>query len=297
MAQNNGAKRVLITGCSSGFGLLTAVAAAKAGFQVIATLRNPDRDKPLRAALSNAGLTATIDILDITNPDSIARIAKTCQPVDILINNAGILIAGSFLDLTDAEARLIFETNYFGPANLVKALAPAMIQRRSGRIVNIASLAGLVGHPFNAAYAASKHALIGFSRSIRTELAPFNIDVISIEPGYHRTEIIRNNANLAEKFYNADSPTFEYNKAFLRAMFKYILPVAGDPAKVAGKIVRILQCTKPKAHYSIGSDARFALTAKWLGLTGIVERKVIRVIRRCKKNNADKQKKSRKNSP
>ena len=285
MEQNssNRPKRVLITGCSSGFGLLTAVGTAKAGCQVIATLRNPNKDKPLRSALENAGLSATIDILDTTSPDSVAKIAEKYDPVDILVNNAGILIAGSFLDQTDAEARLIFETNYFGPLNLTKALAPSMIKRRSGRIINIASLAGLVGHPFNAAYAASKHALIGFSRSIRVELAPFNIDVISIEPGYHRTEIIRNNANLSENFYNPQSPMSEYNKAFLRAMFKYILPRAGDPDKVADKIIRIMQLPKPKSHYRIGSDARFALAAQWLGLTGLVERKVIRVIRRCRK--------------
>ena len=116
-----------------------------------------------------------------------------------------------------------------------------MIPRKQGLIINIASLAGRVGHPFNAAYAASKHALVGFSRSISLELQPFNIKVVSIEPGYHKTEIIRANANLSKKFYDRTSPMFDYNQGFLQLMLDKIVPKAGSAEKVSDKILRIMQ--------------------------------------------------------
>ena len=176
----NTPKKILITGCSSGLGLLTAVGAAKLGYETIATMRNLKKSQPLQNALDAENLSARIEELDVTSPESITQLIEKIEPVDVLVNNAGILITGSFLDQTDEEMRRIFETNYFGVVNMTKAFTPGMIEQNSGRIINIASLAGLVGHPFNAAYAASKHALVGFTKSIRVELAPFGIDVISV---------------------------------------------------------------------------------------------------------------------
>lgn len=277
----NKQKKVLITGCSSGFGLLTAVSAACAGFEVVATVRNPKKADRLAKALEAADAAARIEYLDVTRPESIKELQERIGPVDILVNNAGILITGSFLDQTDAEMRRVFETNYFGVVNLTKAFAGGMIQQRSGRIINIASLAGLVGHPFNAAYAASKHALIGFSKSIRVELAPFNIQVVSVEPGYHRTEIIGANANQSENFYDRQSPMFSLNRGFLRLMFEYILPRAGKPEQVAALILKVMTAEKPRQHYVIGSDARFALTFQRLGLGPWLEHQVVRRIKRA----------------
>ena len=276
-------KRVLITGCSSGFGLLTAVEAAKTGLEVVATMRNLDKAGPLREALANAGAAAQIEQLDITDAQSAAHAGEKFGPIDILVNNAGILIAGSFLDLTEPECQRVFETNYFGIVRLTRALAAGMIQRRSGRIINIASLAGLVGHPFNSAYAASKHALIGFTQSIRVELAPFGIEVVCVEPGYHKTEIIRSNANQSVNFYDRSSPMFEWNRGFLRAMFDEIIPRAGQPQHVVDRIVKIMTCPKPKAHYTIGKDAAFAMTCKYLGLYPWLEKQVIRKIRKYRR--------------
>ncbi|MCI0499493.1 MAG: SDR family oxidoreductase [Planctomycetales bacterium] len=291
----NKPKCVLITGCSSGFGFLAALGAAQNGFDVIATMRNLDKSQPLKTALSSANLSARIEQLDVTSPQSVADFAKKSGPVDILVNNAGILITGSFLDQTEAEMRKIFETNYFGIVNLTRAIAPGMMERKTGRIINIASLAGLVGHPFNAAYAASKHALVGFTKSIRVELAPFGIDVISIEPGYHRTEIIGANANQSDNFYNRQSPMFTWNRGFLRVMFEEILPRAGHPQDVADLILNLMTAKKPKPHYIIGKDARFAATLQWLGFGPWLERKVVRKIRRATRleNKREEEKKSR----
>jgi NAD(P)-dependent dehydrogenase (short-subunit alcohol dehydrogenase family) len=280
---NNSPKRVLITGCSSGFGLLTAVGAAKLGYDVIATMRNLDKGGPLQNALDAQNTTAQLEELDVTKPDSIDRLVKMIGPIDILINNAGILITGSFLDQTDDEVRRVFETNYFGIVNLTKAFTPGMIQQHRGRIINIASLAGLVGHPFNAAYAASKHALIGFTKSIRVELAPFGVDVISVEPGYHKTEIIRANANQSENFYDRKSPMFEWNRGFLKAFLDEIIPRAGEPEPVAKTLLMLMACEKPKSHYVIGKDAKFATTLQWMGLGPWLEKRVYRKIRQARR--------------
>ncbi|MHC5061083.1 MAG: SDR family oxidoreductase [Planctomycetota bacterium] len=264
-------KRVLITGCSSGFGLLTAVAAAKAGFECIATMRNPAKADYLRQALKQADTEATIDMLDVTDPDAIEAVTAKYAPVDILVNNAGILIMGSFLDISEEEMRQIFETDFFGAVRLARAVAPQMMARRSGMIINVASLAGLTGHLFNAMYSSAKHALIGFSRSIRLELKPFNVNVVSVEPGYHKTEIIRTNANLMENFYDKESAMFEYNRGFLRVMLDEVVPRAAEAEIVPEKIVEIMQAENPKGHYVIGKDAKILTLARWLGLSSLVD--------------------------
>lgn len=274
MSDNVRNKRVLITGCSSGFGLLTAVEAARAGYDVVATMRNLGKADYLRQALDQADATAVIERLDVIDRGSIETIAEKYRPVDILINNAGILTMGSFLDITEDEMRTIFETNYFGVVALTRAVVGGMIENGSGLVINIASLAGLIGHIFNAAYCASKHALVGFSKSIRQELKPFNINVVSVEPGYHKTEIIRVNANVSANFYNPDSPMFQYNRGFLRLMRDEIIPRAGEAQDVVKTIMKIMAADKPKAHYVIGKDARFATTMQWLGLTGALEKKI-----------------------
>lgn len=292
-------KRVLITGCSSGFGLLTAVAAAKAGYDCIATMRNPAKADYLRQALKQAGADATIDQLDVMNSEAIAAIAAKYAPIDILVNNAGILIMGSFLDISGEEMRRIFETNYFGVVRLTRAVAPQMIERRSGLIINVSSLAGRIGHLFNATYAAAKHALTGFSRSIRLELKPFNIDVVSVEPGYHKTEIIRANANLTDNFYDKESPMFEYNRGFLRLMMNEVVPRAAEADAVPNKIIEIMQAQKPKAHYVIGKDAKIVSLARWLGLANLVDRiiyKKFTIAVRRENRRAEEKRKSRKKS-
>lgn len=291
-------KRVLITGCSSGFGLLTAVKAAKKGYECIATMRNLDKSDSLRSQLANADARATIEQLDVTDHKAIQQIAEKYRPIDILINNAGILILGSCLDITEEEMRRVFETNYFGAVALTRAVVPAMIDAGSGLIINIASLAGLVGHLFNATYSASKHALIGFSRSMRLELSPFNIKVVSVEPGYHKTEIIRSNANVSENFYDPDSPMVDYNKGFLRLMFEEILPRAGDPRIVVDKILAIMAAANPKEHYVIGKDAKFATTARWLGLERMLEGKIREKLRKAtaRQKKRDDRKRAKRNA-
>ena len=274
MPNNNASKRVLITGCSSGFGLLTAVQASKAGFDCIATMRDLAKADPLKNALRQAKTDVIIEKLDVTNPADIEKIVAKYAPIDILINNSGILTMGSFLDISPQEAKNVFETNYFGAVALTRAVTPAMIDSKQGLIINVASLAGIVGHMFNAAYAASKHALIGFSRSIRMELKPFNIKVVSVEPGYHKTEIIRSNATLCENFYDRRSPMFDQNRGFLRLMFDQVIPNAAEPKAVSDTIIKIMHSKNPRPHYIIGKDAKLATLAMKLGLGKHLENRI-----------------------
>jgi len=296
MDNKNKAKRVLITGCSSGFGMLTAIGAARAGYDVVATMRNMGKADVLKQALQRENVTATIDELDVTDHDAIKAVAEKYSPIDILVNNAGILIMGSFLDITEDEMQRIFQTNYFGAVTLTREIAPQMIASGGGLIINIASLAGRVGHMFNATYSATKHALMGFSRSIRLELKPFNVKVVSVEPGYHKTEIIRTNANISDNFYNPDSPMADFNRGFLRLMLEEIIPRAAQPDCVAEKIVEIMGTTNPKAHYILGKDARFFTAAQWLGLEQVLEKKVYQKLtiatKREKKRGKDKKRKN-----
>jgi len=162
-----------------------------------------------------------------------------------------------------------------------------MIDAGAGLIINIASLGGRFGHMFSATYSASKHALLGLSRSIRIELKPFDIKVVSVEPGYYKTEIIRANANLSENFFNEESPMFDLNRGFARLMLRRVFPRAGQPEQVARKIVQIMEMKNPKAHYIIGKDARFITTLQWLGLGRIFEyiayKELLRQTRKAKK--------------
>ena len=278
MTENPEKKRVLITGCSSGFGMYLAVEAAKKGYDVIATMRSLDKSGPLKTMLTQAQVTATIDKLDVTDTADIAAVTEKYAPIDILINNAGMLMAGSVITLSDEETRRIFETNYFGPAELIRRVVPQMIEAGHGQIINVASLAGLVGHMFNSAYSASKHALVGLTRSIKTELRPFDIKISVIEPGYHKTEIIRANANVAADFYNPDSPFIWYNRGFLRVMMEQIVPNAGDPSDVVDTILNVMETKHPKLHYIVGKDAKKLMRYKWLGMIGWIERKAYRLV-------------------
>jgi len=158
-----------------------------------------------------------------------------------------------------------------------------MLRRRRGRIINVASLAGSVGYPYCSAYAASKAALIGFSQSIRVELAPFGIDVVSVEPGFHKTRIIGSNARLADRFDDPQSPLAVYSRGSLRALAGDLLPWAGSPDRVARRIVRLMGVRRPRARYIMGIDARVTMLCRWLGLGGLLERLLVSRIERARR--------------
>ncbi|PWR23575.1 SDR family oxidoreductase [Zavarzinia compransoris] len=174
-------KTILITGCSSGYGLETARHFLGQGWHVVATMRRPRAD--LLPPAENLRLLP----LDVTDEASIAAAVKAAGPIDVLVNNAGIGVVGAFEATPMAHIRKIFETNTFGVMALTQAVIPQMRERRAGTIVNVTSSVTLAPMPLAAAYTASKQAIEGFTGSLAHELGHFNIRVRLVEPGYAPT--------------------------------------------------------------------------------------------------------------
>lgn len=181
-------KTVLITGCSSGYGLETARYFLAQGWNVIATMRTP------QATLLPASERLRILALDVTQPHSIAAAVEASGPVDVLVNNAGIGLFGALEATPMATVREIFETNTFGSMAVTQAVIPQMRTRRSGVVINVTSSATLAPMPLVAAYTASKQAIEGFTGSLALELAGFNVGAKLVEPGYAPTTRFSENA-------------------------------------------------------------------------------------------------------
>ena len=164
-------KTVLITGCSSGYGLETARHFHAHGWNVIATMRTPREDVLLRSD------RIRVVALDVTKPESIAAAIEACGPIDVLVNNAGIGVIGVFEATPMATVREVFETNTFGVMAMTQAVLPQLRARRSGVVVNVTSSVTLTPMPLAAAYTASKMAIEGFTGSLAHELEAFNVRV------------------------------------------------------------------------------------------------------------------------
>jgi NAD(P)-dependent dehydrogenase (short-subunit alcohol dehydrogenase family) len=171
-------KTVLITGCSSGYGLETALHFHRLGWKVIATMRTP------RAGLLPEGDRMRLMALDVTDPESIDRTVRDAGPIDVLVNNAGIGVVGAFEATDMRTVRDVFDTNTFGTMAMCQAVIPQMRKRRSGAIVNVTSSVTLASMPLAAAYTGSKTAVEGFSGSLAHELGAFGVRVKLVEPGY-----------------------------------------------------------------------------------------------------------------
>lgn len=182
-------KTVLITGCSSGYGLETARHFHARGWTVIATMRTP------RTGLLPAERTKLL-ALDVTRDDSIAAAIAAAGPIDVLVNNAGIGVVGAFEATPMAHIRKVFETNTFGVMAMTQAVIPQMRARKSGVIVNVTSSVTLAPMPLAAAYTASKQAIEGFTGSLAHELAHFGIRAKLVEPGYAPTTRFAQNTDI-----------------------------------------------------------------------------------------------------
>lgn len=171
-------KTILITGCSSGYGLATARLFHEQGWQVVATMRAPDPG--VLAPAERLRIVA----LDVTRPDSIEQALALAGTIDVLVNNAGIGLFGAFEATPMATVREVFETNTFGTMAMTQAVVPQFRARRAGLVINVTSSATLAPFPLVAAYTASKTAVEGFTESLALELAGFDVRVKLVEPGY-----------------------------------------------------------------------------------------------------------------
>ena len=258
-------KIALVTGASSGFGLLTSIELTKAGFRVVATMRNLGRRDRLEQAVAAAGVGAKIDVraLDVTKFDLIQgfvdNVAQDYERLDVLVNNAGFAVAGFAEDIKLDELRLQFETNFFGAVAMTKAVLPTMRRQRSGHIIQVSSIGGLQGAITVSSYAASKHALEGWSESLRMEVNSLGIKVVLVEPGAFETGIWTSGAVMGEQATKQTSPNFQRSLRMREQIQK--IPKA-DPMVVARTIVAIAQNPSPRLRYLVGRDAKIQLAMK-----------------------------------
>ena len=259
-------KVAVISGCSSGFGLLTAVEMAQAGYTVVATMRNLGKRAELDAAAKAANVQLDVRKLDVTDsaslPGFVEGVVKDHGRLDVLVNNAGFSISGFIEDLNLDEIRRVLDTNFFGHVAMTKAALPVMRRQKSGVVIMVSSIAGLIGQPVVSSYCASKHALEGWSEALRLEVAPLGIKVVLVEPGAYETNIWEKNAILGAGVASEASPNKERSLKFRERVRKDI--VKADPHEVSRLIVRIAQDPNPKLRYLVGKDAKMAIRLKRL---------------------------------
>jgi len=260
-------KIAVVTGSSSGIGLLTAVELALNGYRVVATMRNLANSGRLEEAAHKAGVHARLDLrrLDITEFDSLTgaveAIVREHERIDVLVNNAGFSMAGFAEDMTLAELRHQFETNFFGNVAMTKAVLPVMRAQKSGHIITVTSIAGRLGQPGLSAYCASKYALEGWCEALRIETYSLGIRVSLVEPGAFDTDIWHRNVVIAKGALDPASPNKQRSRRFAEHV-KSSAKKRRDAGEVAKMIVRVAQNSNPKLRYLIGSDAKAQLWLK-----------------------------------
>jgi len=236
----------IVTGASAGIGAATARALHAAGYRVFGTYR-----KPPASRVSGVEYLA----LDVTSDESVkaavAQVLDQAGRIDLLVNNAGVgLIAGAEESSLD-QAKSLFEVNLFGLIRVTKAVLPIMRRQRAGRIVNISSVMGLIPAPFMALYAASKHAVEGYSESLDHETRGSGIRVVLVEPAYTRTSFEGN-------VYQADQQLEVYQPARSNAegVMRDAMKVADSPEVVASAVVKASTAVNPDRRYTAGKAAR-----------------------------------------
>jgi NAD(P)-dependent dehydrogenase (short-subunit alcohol dehydrogenase family) len=243
---------VMITGTSSGIGLETALNLGRAGHTVYATMRNPSRAPKLSETAAKEKLPIKVSTMDVDSDSSVrnevARIQKEARNIDVLINNAGVERTGSIEELSLADFRLVMETNYFGPIRCIQAVVTQMRQRKSGCIINVASVAGHIASAPMAPYTASKYALEALSEALAQEMKTFNVRVAIVEPGIIETPMAR---RIEEP--RGDS-AYSQQRRFAD-LFVASLKNPAQPSIVAEKIRWIIESGTWKLRHPVGPDA------------------------------------------
>jgi NAD(P)-dependent dehydrogenase (short-subunit alcohol dehydrogenase family) len=249
-------RSVLVTGCSSGFGLRTAVTLAEGGWRVFASMRDLDRRTALDRAAGDADAALDVVQLDVCDHASVkaavtAVLAKTEGRLDAVVHNAGVGAAGFFEDVPDAQFRKVIETNFFGALGLTRAVLPAMRAHGGGRIVVISSVAAFIPQPAMTAYAASKSAVEAWAESLAMEVGQFGIDVVLVEPGTYKTNIW----TAGEVSQQPSGPYAGELEAMEPRVRQMVDRFGRDPQEVADKVARLLDARRPRFRNPVGPDA------------------------------------------
>jgi len=242
-----------ITGCSTGFGRELAKYVLESGHKAVVASRKTDDVKDIVADYPETSIAVQ---LDVTKADEIkSSVEKAIQKfgrIDVLVNNAGIGYFGAIEESEDDEVRRMFEINFWGLANMTKAVLPGMRAQRSGSIVNVASIGGLVGFPAVGYYNATKFAVDGFSDALSKEVAPLGIKVTVVAPSGFRTDWAGRSANNSKIVIDDYKTTAENNKNNIRG---YSGKQPGDPVRAAKAIVKAVEAENPPLHLLLGVAA------------------------------------------
>jgi len=239
-------KTVLITGCSSGYGLETARYFHEQGWNVMATMRTP------REGILPRSDRMHVLALDVTRPESITAALEASGPIDVLVNNAGIGVIGVFEATPMSTVREVFETNTFGVMAMTQAVLPQFRARRSGVLVNVTSSVTLAPMPLAAAYTASKMAIEGFTGSLAHELEPFNVRVKLVEPGYGpTTRFTSNGGSRMEGLFPDAYAAFAHP---VLAAFAQVTTVTKE-SDVAEAVYRAAADSSAQLRFPAGADA------------------------------------------
>jgi NAD(P)-dependent dehydrogenase (short-subunit alcohol dehydrogenase family) len=254
-------KTILVTGAGRGLGADIARQALAAGHQVVATGRHPEKVAEALGGERDNLLVAALDIKELSDAEVAARQAiDRFGRIDVLINNAANFYAGYFEEISPAQMRQQIDTNLFGPMHVTRAVLPYMRKQRSGHIITVSSLAGLIGQEFCVAYAAAKFGVEGWMESLRYDVAPFNIATTVVEPGFFRTELLVD-ASTTWAELSIDDYT-ERTAATKTAWQSMNGRQPGDPAKLADAIITIAGQADPPSRFVAGADAIAAVEAK-----------------------------------
>jgi len=259
-------KNILITGASSGFGLLIANELHSKGYNVIGTSRNPEKMQSL--------VPFKIIALDLDSDQSIStlpeRIFKEIPQLDILINNAGFLVSGIAEETPIELGRQQLETNFWGTIKVTNAVLPYLRKQKFGKIITVGSIIGLVSFPNAGYYAASKHALEGYFKALRYELDGFNISVAMVEPAAFKTSILDNSSSPINKI--EDYNTLRSN---IEKFTKNLVEKAEDPAMVAAKVLKVVETDKPKFRNAVGKGTSILINLQHFAY-GVLEKNVLK---------------------
>ena len=274
-------KTVLITGATDGLGKALALLLAERGYRVFAAGRSPEKLAQLDAAAREKKVPLESAALDVCSDDSVKHgvehVLARAGAIDVLVNNAGVNYTAAVEDLSMEAWRAQFETNFFGVLRVTRAVLPQMRERRSGRILMMSSISGLVTAPTQGAYSSSKHALEALSNALRMELYPFHIPVVLIEPGYIVTGIGKAAAELSKPYLEKGGP---YTSLYARSLISVNAARARSkttPEDCARVMLHAIETPRPKPRYGVTSLYHFMKWSKWLltdsAMDGILRRR------------------------
>ncbi|MFE7212667.1 SDR family oxidoreductase [Streptomyces sp. NPDC001698] len=254
-------KVFFITGAGRGLGADIARQALAAGHQVVATGRRPERVLEALGGEHDNLLTTALDITDSQAAQSAAQAAiARFGRIDVLVNNAANFYAGFFEELSERQVRAQIETNLFGPMNVTRAVLPVMRAQRSGHIVTVSSLAGVVGVDFCVAYSAAKFGVEGFMESLHHDVEPFGIHTTIVELGFFRTELLVDASTTYAELCIED---YAERTAATRKQWESMNGrQAGDPAKLADALLKVADLERPPLRFVAGDDCLQAVEAK-----------------------------------